>query len=191
MSRLALGIATPAPIPQTRAMKFHEKLRKAREARSLAQHELAAMVGRWQSRVSNLERPPAPGKGEVKVEPSLLCKLAEVLEVPISYLCDEAVDDPDAGARPDPAAQLSEEDRRVLALAHVLGHDRALARLLQADPHEPATMPPPAAAPARTLGTMRMPPPRKGAKEKRDDPPDASRRPGTPRRRPRPKHRSR
>lgn len=129
-------------------MKFHEKMKRRREALGLTQAGLGLKVGRLQGRIHKWEN------GEGNPSPATLLALAEALGVPLRYLCDDRIDSPDAALAGE--TSLTESERRIWSIVHQLGADRALARLL-AMPEPIATRPAEAAAlaPAPAPGTAK------------------------------------
>ena len=73
--------------PEENAMTFHEKIRFLREREEMSQLELAALLGVWQNRISQLENPSKRGK-EARVEPGLLLRIAHHFDVSVRWLVD-------------------------------------------------------------------------------------------------------
>lgn len=102
-------------------MKFHEKLSRLLEFRRKSQTDLARESGLHLNTVHRLRT----GSQRPYLDQAFC--LANVLDVPISYLADETLDEiPAFSNQPD-----SEDDRMILALYHALGltRDQALRAL--------------------------------------------------------------
>jgi len=114
-------------------MTFREKIRFLREREGMTQLELAKQLGIWQNRVSQFENPPKRGK-EVKIEPTLLVRIADFFAVPIHWLVDPSLDLEQIQDRPGEADRISSVERQILLNARILGPSLALARLLGVAP---------------------------------------------------------
>jgi transcriptional regulator with XRE-family HTH domain len=117
-------------------MRPQEKIRVWRERRGLTQEQLAAAVGHLQSRVGKWEKADT-----LRIEPRFLLRLARALEVPVEFLCDDALDEPSPGppagapgTPPPPPGVAPEKYRLVLQCVEILGPDAVLARVLRNAP---------------------------------------------------------
>jgi transcriptional regulator with XRE-family HTH domain len=103
---------------------FAKKLRHLMKRRpgggKVAQQALADAVGVSQNLISlwtrSLGHPPDIFEG---------LAMAKALDVDLRYLADDEMEAPAPG--------LTEEDRRILAMVHVIGHEEAMVRLMRAD----------------------------------------------------------
>lgn len=113
-----------ADVKRVAMMKFAKKLRHLMKRRpgggKISQQELADAVGVSQNLISHwtrsLGKAPDIFKG---------LAMAKALNVDLRYLADDEMETPSPG--------LTEEDRRILAMVHVIGHEEAMARLMRAD----------------------------------------------------------
>lgn len=126
------------------------KIARLREARGLAQEDVAKSIGRAQSKISNWER----GSGMPTYQD--VNRLAKLFGVPTAYLCDDAIDDP-ADAIESGSIGLSSDERFVLSLARRVGIKATLERIIgldhiQGDPQLNAAPPEPQ-APVRVTTT--------------------------------------
>lgn len=98
-------------------MEFPKKLAMLMERSRLSQQALANRVGLQQSRISKW----TTGKGEPSLKQAV--ELARVLDVPLEYLADDAIDEP-------PPAP-SKAQMIVMQLIEDMGYDEARRRLAQ------------------------------------------------------------
>jgi transcriptional regulator with XRE-family HTH domain len=101
------------------AMTFGEKVAKLVDRAGITQKDLATSLGLSESRVSEwLHRGTAP-------KLTVAARLAKILGVPVDYLADDDQDEP-------PSATRTDQERRILEIAAMLGYEVALARLINA-----------------------------------------------------------
>ena len=116
---------------EAQIMDFADKLRLLRERTGKSQKDLAALLGRHQSRVSKWEA----GTGDPT--PGDLLVISRYFSVPLQYLCDETLEDPDSAseqAERDFLELLPEQYRVAWSLVRRLGHETALDRLMALPP---------------------------------------------------------
>jgi transcriptional regulator with XRE-family HTH domain len=141
-------------------MTLGEKITRRLGELNKSQNDLATFIHKAQSRISKWVQ------GTGHPSPEDLLNMARFLGVPVEYLCDPRVDDPDeiAGVQTPKLAQgLPPEEQLCWEAIRRLGPDESLRRLLGAPlvppPAQPASAPqelPPVGQPIRMPG-RRMP----------------------------------
>lgn len=117
-------------------MEWRQKIRNRRDELRLSQEDLAEMVGVAQTRITKWE------KGVGDPSPTHLLRLARALGLSLDYLADDTLDAP-----PEPAGDLTEADRMILALAKRRTYEVAILALADS-PVIRAVPPPPGTPPA-------------------------------------------
>lgn len=142
------GLEKMVALAKVPTVRFGEKLVTILERRGVRQNDLAAQIGRVQSRISKWVN------GTGHPTPRDVLRISKALGVSLRYLCDETLEDFALSQVVDePAATtgLSTREQIVYGLIRELGIDVAFQRLSAtpgaAEPHIPAPAPPAAASP--------------------------------------------
>jgi transcriptional regulator with XRE-family HTH domain len=103
-----------------------EKITRRLGELDLSQTDLASHIKKAQSRISKW----IGGTGHP--EPEILLQIARFLEVPVEYLCDPQMADPEGGARSIHTGPPVEGERLLWEAVRRLGVDESLRRLIGA-----------------------------------------------------------